>query len=312
MNKFLGIVLSVLVLFGSVTFVSAENLEYVEHDSPYCEIEDSPTSISLFSNEQMAYTRMTYYSFQNTPDGEYYQNGNYAIGQRITSYYPDYTEIFFINDDGVLFQNPGSLSLLFFAHGNSLVITTYFDGGGSKSYTLDPKLYDGVISCIIENYEANIKSIRILLEDHNPGQYTTPTSVLSLDAYAYEVKEFTLFDVIVAFFNDFFSNEHDSFLDALGDFFGKLSNISFFRQLDNQLENTTSSIIDEVGSVAAIQFNRDLFDNVNIVNAFKFISPFLLLIFTEVQFSVIFYISCTLLLVAISLGFARHWSGGKK
>ena len=64
LNVLICFALSMVLLF-SPAFVSAENMDYVEHDSPYCVIDDSPTAISTYAAEPMSYTRMTYYSFQN-------------------------------------------------------------------------------------------------------------------------------------------------------------------------------------------------------------------------------------------------------
>ena len=102
-------------------------------------------------------------------------------------------------------------------------------------------------------------------------------------------------------------------MDSLRSVLGfNLDNSSEISSSITDLENSENSLLGSAGSINDITFSDDVFKDSSFLTTVSWLGSLLQLLYVSTRFSSVFNITCSLLLAAIALGFARHWRGGNK
>lgn len=307
MNKFLGIVLSVLVLFSSVVSVSAAEYE------PEIYITESYAIAEPEKAQNMFYDSAKYFVFQQAYN-EIISQGDVHFGAALQVIHnPPQSNISRVivdvqNVTDTLFTISGIFRLRMLSVCNELTVRVHRRGSSVESYTINPADYpEYIVDFRLPNYDSDIYRFELYFD--GPVSYLGTDMIACTIHYGYESKEPTVQDAV----KDAADRVVNAFSNALKNFFGDVNSSSSnsFDSSLNDLDNLHGDLMGAVGSPGDIVFYDEVFNIAEMKVCFQFISMYLMSLFVHIPFSVVFYFTCTLLLICILLGFARHWKGGK-
>lgn len=304
MKKFLIPFLSLILLFSSIS-VSAfeeENFSIIE---PY-------NIAPPFGAQNMIYDYVSYTLFAQR-NMEVVAQGALHFGAELTytpTYSADVSHMIFmlVNEDDVLFTEQGELNLVFVAACQELEVHIYHRHGAVEKKYINPSDYpDYIVNMRIPNYDTDIYRIECYLwyplENYLGFDYFLSGAInYGYDVYVPSTGQL-ISQALKEAINDMTGN-----ISSLWDKLFSSSGANNAINSSNKVDSSIAEIYDNVGSVKDITFYNDFLNNSEIVSCLSFISTYLSYIFVQFKFaSTILSFTSSMLIIAVVLGFARHW-----
>lgn len=303
MNKFLGIVLSAVVLICSAVPVSASEAPDIIITHPLALEEPSKDLNITTTSARVSYG---YINDMNSWAGLDITYGAVCTLNVTSTDKDPFVTLILENSNGVLFEESGVITLRMLACAEEMSMSVYRNTGVVDEFEYNPADFNNYeVDLKIDNYDYDVFRIAI----HLAG---APSSVGYLSTsiqYGFKVAQKSLIDIVSDWFSSFFAKSKISLREAFDDLFTKLDFKHHLSASKDNVSDSEESLLGAAGSVNDINFEVDILEDASLIAAFGFISPILSGLFANIKWSVLFNVSCTLLIASIVLGFVRHWKG---